>query len=424
MILSRKQFSLIAASLWLLATATGLAGANDPITGAGFDRLMEAQQGDLQAELRLVFPERDGYFITGPLDALSDTATPWSKLFHSVRIISDNWPAFEAAAKKLAITNQFNVLHHERFIEQADTSNLPGYRGFLATILWNDKPASIQINTINQTRWLIWANTNLVVDSIESEMTGRSAYSIAVSDYLHALDQGNYSASPPHVVDHGLSESVGLFAPPPDYVIEGYDNYMNYLHGYNSISTDFARGIVAFVPSDSLLREMKEDSPLSAFPNKEAPMLQHEYRKFFSRGGDASTLGTLTRERFSQLEPGEYFFAVGVNRTIRFGREFSRKEVKRIEKETGRKAARANHAFLFPGEPILTAGAFFVQNDPGPRLVEVNAQSGHYFYSNISSTIREDIAIRSDRYLLTLGHFFLALDSLGITYDGVLIRKL
>lgn len=424
MILSRKQFGLIAATLWLLTIATGLAGVNDPITGIDFDRLLEAQQNDLQRELRLVFPERDGYFVTGPLDPLSDSATEWNELFHSLRIICSNWPAFESAAKKLAITDQFDIQRYQRFVQQADTTNKYGYRGFLATILWNGQLVTVQVNTIHQTRWLIWAKANLGDNVDESEMASRSEYSIMISDYFHALDQGNPNASPPGAVDFGLGESVDLFAPPPEYVIEGYDNYMDYLHSYSSITADFARGIVAFVPSDSLLNEMKEHAPLSAFPNKEAPMLQHEYRKFFKRGGDATTLETLTRERFDRLESGEYFFAVGINRTIRFGRELSRKEVTRIEEETGRKAARANHAFLFPGEPILTAGAFFVSNDSVPRLVEVNAQSGHYFYSNISSTIRDDIAIRSDRYLLTLGHFFLALDSLGIPHDGVLIRKL
>ena len=93
--------------------------------------------------------------------------------------------------------------------------------------------------------------------------------------------------------------------------------------------------------------------------------------------------------------------------------------------ETGKEVPRANHAFLFPGEAILTAGAFFVdvEND-SPVLTRVNAQSGHYFYSNVSSSIQNDIAVRSDEYLLTLGHFFIALESLGIPYDAIRVSKL
>jgi len=101
-----------------------------------------------------------------------------------------------------------------------------------------------------------------------------------------------------------------------------------------------------------------------------------------------------------------------------------REEVERIETETGKKVPRANHGFLFPGEPILTAGAFFIEAKPAPRITHVNAQSGHYFYSNVSETIREDIAVHSDEYLLTLGHFFRALDHLGIPYDSVLVSKM
>jgi hypothetical protein len=82
---------------------------------------------------------------------------------------------------------------------------------------------------------------------------------------------------------------------------------------------------------------------------------------------------------------------------------------------------------LFPGEPVLTAGAFFVEaGEAGaePAIVEVNTHSGHYFYSNVTSTIREDISRRSDEYLLTIGHFFVALDREGISYSGILVSKM
>ena len=153
-------------------------------------------------------------------------------------------------------------------------------------------------------------------------------------------------------------------------------------------------------------------------------MLQHEYREFLEHGGDIGIMDTLTERGFDTLQAVEYFFAVGANGTIRFGRELLREEAMRIEKETGAKVPRGNHAFLFPGEPLLTAGAFFVEVDDSVRIVEVNAQSGHYFYSNVTPTIREDIAVRSDYYLSTLGHFFNALDSLAIPYQRVLITKL
>jgi hypothetical protein len=134
---------------------------------------------------------------------------------------------------------------------------------------------------------------------------------------------------------------------------------------------------------------------------------------------------SLTTAGFDTLQPGEYFFAVGLSGKIRFGYEMLREEVERIETETGRKLPRANHSFLFPGEPIMTAGAFFIRRRNGkPYIDHINAQSGHYFYSNVSPTIRDDIAERSDHYLLTLGHFFAALDRLNIPHASVLIWKL
>ena len=135
-------------------------------------------------------------------------------------------------------------------------------------------------------------------------------------------------------------------------------------------------------------------------------------------------LRTLTSEVFTTLEPGEYFFVVGLSGKIRFGRELLREEVERLEKKTGKEVPRANHAFLFPGEPVLAAGAFFIEERESPYLARVNAHSGHYFYSNVTATIRKDIVERSDEYLMTLGYFFRALDRQGIAYDSVLISKL
>ena len=114
---------------------------------------------------------------------------------------------------------------------------------------------------------------------------------------------------------------------------------------------------------------------------------------------------------------------MGLNGTVRFGRELTREEVAKVE-ETGKKPARANHAFLFPGEPIMTAGAFFISCEGPGHLEEINTQSGHYFYSNITATIKEDIAERSDSYFITVGHLLNAFDKLGINYDGVVISKL
>ena len=48
-------------------------GQTDPITGSEFDRLIEAQHLDIQNKLETLFPESEGFQVTGPLDPLFDT---------------------------------------------------------------------------------------------------------------------------------------------------------------------------------------------------------------------------------------------------------------------------------------------------------------------------------------------------------------
>lgn len=285
----------------------------------------------------------------------------------------------------------------------------------------------VLITTVHQTRFILWYDMWYPEYTADTVATF-SSYALAVSDYLYSLDTGWMEAPAPKAIEYSLPDSLDFYAPPPDYVIEGYDNYLNFLNAHDTIRTDFAYGLTEFIPSDSLWEAMKTNAPLAAYPNKEWPMLQHEYKKFFERGGDVRVMQTLTHEGFDTLQAGEYFFAVSVAGKVRFGRELLREEVKRIEAETGKKVPRANHAFLFPGEPVLTAGAFYIEDTDDAkkshRLSHINAQSGHYFYSNVSETIREDIAVRSDEYLLTLGHFFTVLDKLNIPHDNVVVSKL
>jgi len=347
-----------------------------------------------------------------------NTQDEYHKFFGAGRVVcpSRGWP--DGALAFLA----FKMERIEDMQTHTDplASNLPGFRGTLVHLKLGDDHFRAVLSTVNQWRFLIWAQTKVLPFEEPTQ-----DYALAVSDYLYSLDTGWMEAPAPKAIDYGLPDSLDFYADPPDYVIEGYENYQNFLHSHDTIWTDFANGVTSFVPSDSLWEAMKINAPREAYPNKEWPMLQHEYKKFFERGGDVRVMQTLTREGFDTLQAGEYFFAVSVAGKVRFGRELLRAEVKQIEEETGKKVPRANHAFLFPGEPVLTAGAFFIEaTDNGHRLSHINAQSGHYFYSNVSPTIREDIAERSDHYLLTLGHFFAALDSLGIPHNNVLISKL
>lgn len=406
----------------ILVPAVSLAGPNDPITGADFDSLFARQNFPIQNELNKILADSVGYVITGPIDPMyspDSLEVRFLELVYPVRVICPNRATMENAAT--TIRNHFMLIDPGAEFRMDSGSD---YHGPMGMIKGDKFDGSIRLVTIQQARadfW--WNNFGSHWRMRQADDLGLVKYRIGLREYLDKVGiDSSTDVRPPAASDFDIPESLDFYAPPPDYVIQGYQNYKDSLKKYSPIRTDFADGIVAFVPSDSLLAAMKENAPRVAYPNKEASMLQHEYKKFFDRGGDVRVMQTLSKEGLDTLQAGEYFFAVGLSGRIRFGRELLREEVIRIEAETGKKVPRANHAFLFPGQPILTAGAFFLAGSPA-KLVKVNAQSGHYFYSNVSPTIQRDISVESDKYLMTLGHFFRSLDSLGIDYEMVLISK-
>ncbi|MBD3258467.1 hypothetical protein GF377_08535 [candidate division GN15 bacterium] len=426
---SRKrplQSALVA--LCLLVACTGVAqDQNAPITGDEYEQLLARQYVSAQEVLMTMYPEPAAYRVSGPILLREGEDWPFELPFaRGPFIVCLTAGAFDSAGFRIIGSSQaeWSLVPFEAVGKASEDSALiPKIATVVAVTEEVEGHVGIPeygLITLQQLRGIIWASWQ--VDPFSGEM---QPYTQAVQTYFAQIDLGNLEASPPRAVDFGLPESVDLFAEPPDYVIPGYENYQNFLHSHAAINVDFASGILALVPSDSLFVAWSKAAPKAAYPNKEWPMLQREYKKFFDRGGEHGVMQTLTRTGFDTLAAGEYFFGVSPSGHIRMGRELLRAEVNRIEAETDQKVPRANHAFLFPGEPLLTAGAFFIEiEDDKPRITGINAQSGHYFYSNVSSTIREDITERSDDYFLTLAHFFKALDALEIPYHGVLVSKL
>ena len=407
-----KTLALLCVAVKFLAVVA----TAEPLTGAEFEQALQAQDSFFQDTLRGELAGVSGCFVTGPLGGVEADSL---RAYHTVRIVCSDLQSLERALERVEKSTVLHVQAVSRYLDAPATFAPTGYRGVTIDLVGGRQ---IGAYTYQQLRFLIWARSNLI--NIESEHPDSlAAYALAVSHYLHMIDLLEDSTTPPKATAYRLNPDRDLYAPAPPYLIEGYQNYKTYLNSHAGIYTDFARGLLGFVPTDSLMIMLKQQAPRAAYPNKEASKFQEEMQEFFARDGDPVVLSTLTRSVFDTLRPGEYFFAVGLNGSVRFGRQFQRDEVAQLEKTTGPRVARANHAFLFPGEPLLTAGAFLVGDSTQPRLRSVNALSGRYFYSNISETIREDIAVRSNSYLLTLGHFFVALDALGIPYDSILIKK-
>jgi len=403
----------------VFVAATLFAGPKDPVESVSFEVLKQTQNVELQNALKNVFAEDKGFIVAGPLDP--NIANPKiANFYRAVRVICPNLENQAGSTNLLSAGSVFAVKGTKNFVELALADSLPGFRGLIVYLTYNQKDYVVQFQTLNQLRFLLWAKNTFPAPSESNELR---QYAVAVSDYLYQIDRDNLEAPEPKAAAFNLPDSVDLYAKAPDYVIQGYQNYKDFLFAHAPVATDFANGVLGFVPTKETYSALKSKSQPKAFPNKEAPLLQDELKKFIQRGGHIQSLRTLTKTIFDSLQPGEYFFGVGVNGNIRFGRELTREEVAKIE-QTGQKPARANHAFLFPGEPLLTAGAFFISCSESGKLDRVNTQSGHYFYSNITSTIKEDIAERSDSYFLSIGHFFTTLDSLGIEYSDVVVSKL
>ena len=433
----KKLMVLTAVALAFVIAAPASAGDKDPVTGPEYERLLAAQDTTLQHELEELFPEILGYTVTGPLRPDLDTDSGTDELFglHRVLCVTP-----EAQERALLLIERADAMKIPKSHEPLTAYGGGGLSGSLVECPVDGRDVRLLVLTHQANRWLMWRGRVSLPGNPDHGSDSFAGYSGALAAYLDSVDAaipspvpGTSSVMrvwsekdqgvPPNPGAYGLPAEAGFLPPRPEYVIQGYQNYKDYLHEYEDIETWFADGIIAFVPTDSLLEILKQDAPPAAWPNKESQLLQYEFVKYFSRGGHLYEIKTLTSVILSTLEPGEYFYAVGLNGRIRFGFETPREEVERIERETGRKVPRANHSFLFPGEPVLTAGAFFVEAGEA-AIVEVNTHSGHYFYSNVTPTIREDISRRSDEYLLTIGHFFVALDREGISYGGILVSKM
>jgi len=146
--------------------------AAEPITGPEFDLLLEVQNIPLQRELERIFPESEGYLVTGPLEpmaALSEDAdaSPYGRLL----VVCPNLEAQARAERQAAgIT--------------------PCYYAA----------------TIHQLRWLIWARQ--AVSGAGPDTNAFLEYSVALWHYLHDLDLGDKGAVAPLATAYGLPAAV------------------------------------------------------------------------------------------------------------------------------------------------------------------------------------------------------------------------
>ena len=350
-----------------------------------------------------ILPDSTYFCITGALDPIRNGASETTPLFTTIRIICPDLTAMQQAVRALKDCKEVKIKKLRHDIEKARSIDPAGYRGITVRFVWQDQEKSIQLLTFQQLRWLLWVNTIPPDDSKADTKAGR-LYAIAISDYLDAIDRGESPAKIPLAADFGLPQRFDLYQPLAD-------DEITFTDAVAEITTSYARGITAFAPTDSALAEFKLLATDEKFIETDASMFQWQCREFFSSGQGLADIKMLSSESFRQLDPGNYAFAIGVDSTIRLAK---------IAEPNTHRWSQFPHALLFCNRPVLSSGNFVIERDTVVHIAKINIRS-HTLLGNLASEIEPRQS--SDQRLLTLGHFFQALDRLGIPYHGILISK-
>ena len=127
------------------------------ISGEALKTWMAAQKPDFQKYLATLVDEKQGYLVTGPLDALFRQSSG-KDLFLSQRIVCADMESLQGLLDRLLNDSQL-VLIESKICLMDDCPGEPiGYHGALLNIKWKETEILLQLNTLQQTRWLIWAH--------------------------------------------------------------------------------------------------------------------------------------------------------------------------------------------------------------------------------------------------------------------------
>jgi hypothetical protein len=182
-------------------------------------------------------------------------------------------------------------------------------------------------------------------------------------------------------------------------------------------------GLTAFVPAATTIDRFIASAPDTLYANKAKAVFQSEYQSYLAAGGKPDRVNVLTRTGFDTLAAGLYIFAVDPYGRVRIAAQ-STETTSDQGAVAGSPEAQVNHALLFPGLSVLTAGTMEIRrNGDQPYLHAVSTRSAPCFYWRFAPTIRADVANHSERYLLSLGHLFSSLEKMRIPLSGVLVRK-
>jgi hypothetical protein len=267
--------SLLIFFVLVVLTSSVFADAKDPITGDRFEQFLNAQNLSAQAVLEEMFPAEVGCFVTGPLNPFIDFGNDFKAVYSALRVICPNLESSHSAAQKLTDSKMLQrVKAYPSLIERRHVWDVFPRHSFEA--YHNDKRLYILIMTTQEVRYLIWLSR--VISLSQQPLTKEeSRHCHEVAGYLDQIDRDNLDYEAPAADDYGLPVELDLYAPDPDYIIQGYQNYKDFLHSQAEIKTEFIEGVFAFTPTVETIDAMIAAAPQEAYPNKEAEKLQEEY---------------------------------------------------------------------------------------------------------------------------------------------------
>jgi hypothetical protein len=371
------------------------------------------------AALNRHLPTDSGYWVLGPLDLAVDLPDTMDLVRTTLRIVAPHPRGSRRVTRRLWVPTGGMALEE---LQPADTlphELPPGYPGrFLEGSIVGERTL-VQVLTVQEHRWLLWAARTRVAGIREPVNGPLARYSRAVASYLAAVDSGVPTAGPPQAIEFGLDPSFDLYARPPEPMIRDRQGYLRLLDDHRAFTLDEAvRDVNGFVPGPLLVGWLEDQADPVLFPNKHGEIaLQHRYRDYERSGGRWSGYPVLSATSLPNLRPGRYAYAVDRYGVIRIGRA--------PDAGVEGTGAAVSAALLAHGEPLRAAGVLVLAAEPDrpPRVAEVNVRSEEYFFSNLALTLYDDVEQRSDRYVAAVGHVLAALELGRIPREGILIRK-
>ena len=369
------------------------------------------------ATLNRHLPTDSGYFVLGPLDLEADLPDTLDLVRTTLRIIAPDLRASRNLTRRLWLPTGGVALEELQPSDTLPHELPPGYAGrFLKGTIAGER-IFVQAFTIEQHRWLLWAQRAQIAD-IREAVTGPIArFSNALSQYFAAVDSGLPTPGPPLAADYDLEPLFDLYAQPPEPVIRDRQGFLNLLAANRAFGVGDVTGVYGLVAGPALAARLAEDVDDVLFPNKSGEVeLQHVYREFIDIIGDWSGRPVLTLATLAGLRPGTYAYIVD-----RYG-------FIRVSPRAGggsAAGAAATPALLAHGDPVRVAGELVIRADSAgaPAVQEANIDSEEYFFSNLASSLYPDIEERSDRYVRALAHVLAALETARIPWDRVVLRK-